>query len=65
MQPLGCGGHRTHPQPLAGRLAVRPVGSKQAAWLVLPGTPGRGNGQQTRAARFPSALPEAFSPGHL
>jgi len=31
MHPLGCGGHRTPPYPLAGRLAVRPAGSKQAA----------------------------------
>ena len=42
MHPLGCGGHRTHPQPLAGRLTVPPAGSKQAAWLGLPGTPGVG-----------------------
>ena len=42
MHPLGCGGYRTHPQPLTGRLAVRPAGSKQATGLVLPGTPGTG-----------------------
>src|SRR5262249_49622351 len=42
MNPLGCGSQRTPPQPRAGRLAVRPAGSKQAAGLVLPGTPGVG-----------------------
>jgi hypothetical protein len=43
LHPLGCGGYRTHPQSLAGRLAVRPAGSKQAAgWLALPDMPGVG-----------------------
>jgi hypothetical protein len=51
MHPLGWGGHRTPPQPLAGRLAVRPAGSTPAAWLVLLRTPARGAGQQTPAAR--------------
>ena len=53
MHPRGCGGHQTPPQPLAGRLAVRLAGSKQAA--VQDGWRYRarlawGAGQQTPAA---------------
>ena len=52
MHPLGCGGHQTHPQPRAGRLAVRLAGSKQAAGgLALPGILAWGDGQQTPASR--------------
>ncbi len=52
MHPLGCGGHWTPPQPLTGRLAVRPAGSQQAAgWLALPGLLAWGDGQQTPASR--------------
>src|SRR6266566_3004982 len=50
MHPPGCGGHRTPPQPLAGRLAVRPAASRpQDGWRYRARLV-RSDGPQTPAA---------------